>query len=416
MIKKTILDCGLVVISEYIPAHPSFALSYTLRTGSRTETTDNAGIFHCIEHLMFKGTTKYDLKEIADISDRLGGRLNALTSKEITQFYLKAIDEKLAESFELLTEIVMNSTFPADEFQKEISILLQEINETEDNPDTFAFETFYEDVYQNNGLGYPIGGKEDVVGAFERHTVFEFYKKHYTPNNLVLSAVGKIRHDELVDMAQKAFHKYPARSLLAFAFETPSFRGNTFFSRNDSLNQLYSLVGFDSLNAIAPDRHRFSIMNDILGSGMSSRLFQKIREEEGLAYTVSSFTDSYLDCGLHMIYSIVERDKIQLYLEEVRNEILRLKKDGITEQELERSKDHIKASVIMGLEGSVSRMRFHVNQELNEGRDIPISDIIADIENATKDDIDQLARKYLDLDKAALFLYGDVDENMELKL
>ncbi len=412
MVKKTVLDSGLVIISEYIPAFPSFALSYSIRGGSRAESLENNGIHHFIEHMIFKGTSKYNLKQIADISDRLGGHVNAFTSKEITQYYIKAIEKKLEESFELLTDILMNSTFPKEEFLKEQSVVTQEIKESEDNPDTHSFETLYEDVYKNNGLGYPIGGKEYSVSNFQRDMVYDFYKKSYTPDNLVLAAVGNVNHQQLVHLAADAFKHFPSKAPKDFAFQIPAFAPKTFSKQNPSLKQIYVIMGFEGLSSVSPLRHQFSIMNDILGGGMSSRLFQKIREEKGLTYTVNTFFDSYLDCGIHLIYSIVEKDKAEVYLEAVKTEILRLKQEGISEEELHRSRDHIKASVILGMESNASRMRFHVNQELNLKREVTIEEIVERIDHATVDDINRLFQEYLNLDKAAVFLYGDVADFM----
>lgn len=408
MIKKTVLESGLVIISEYIPTFPSFALSYTLRDGSRTESTKNSGIHHFIEHMMFKGTSKYDLKQIADISDRLGGRLNAFTSKETTQYYIKAIDEKIEESFELLTDIVINSTFPEEEFLKEKSVVMQEIKETEDNPDTHSFETFYEAVFLNNGMGYPIGGKEKAVSNFQRNIVYDFYKENYLPDNLVLGAVGNVNHHPLVQLAADAFRDFPSRTSKDFAFPKPLFNGRTFSKKNASLKQIYAIIGFKGLASVSPLRYQFSILNDILGGGMSSRLFQNIREEKGLAYTINAFSDSYQDIGMHLIYSIIDKEKIKEYLDAIKTEILHLKREGITKEELNRSRDHIKASVIMGLENNVTRMRFHVNQELNLKREVTPEEIIECINKATVDDINRLFQDFLDLDKAAVFLYGDV--------
>lgn len=408
MIEKTILDSGLVVVSDYIPAYPSFSLSYTLRGGSRTETPKNNGIHHLIEHMMFKGSQNYDLKQIADITDRLGGHLNAFTSKEITQFYIKAVDEKLDESFHLLTDIVLRSTFPKSEFQKEKNVAIQEIKESEDNPETNAFETFYEDIYKSNGLGYPIAGKIDGVSAFQWDMVCDYYKNNYTPDNFVLGAAGNIKHEKLVELANNAFKDSPTRSPRDFNFTKPDFHTNTFHKSNDSLQQVYVIIGFDSISAVSPQRHRFSIMSDILGGGMSSRLFQAIREEKGLAYTVATFSDSYLDCGVHLVYSVVDKDNINQYMQAVKDEIELLKKEGISQDELDRSRDHMKASVILGMENSLTRMRYHVANELNLKKDLPIEAIVEDVNAATVDDINQLIRSELDMKKGAVFLYGDV--------
>lgn len=410
MLKKTILDSGLVVLTETIPAFPSVALSYTLRAGSRVETEENCGIHHMIEHMLFKGNEKYDLKQIADLSDRMGGKLNALTGKEITQFYTKAIDEHLETAFDVLTQMVMNSTFPPEEFLKEQNVAIQEIHESDDSPDTNAFETFFEKIYGDNGLAFPVGGKVDSVSAFERDSTYQFYKKHYTPDNLILAAVGKVDHQQLVDLAEKAFKHFPSAKPKECLFDPPCFSHHTFKKQNASLKQVYVIIGFNSISVTSPHKNQFMILNDILGAGMSSRLFQKIREEKGLAYTVSAFSDAYLDCGVHLTYSIVEPGKVDEYLTAVKEEIIKLKTQGITPQELVRARDSIKSSVILGLESRVSKMRFNVNNELFFKREISPQQIIDDINQTTTEDIQQLFNQYFDLDEMALFLYGDVPD------
>jgi predicted Zn-dependent peptidase len=406
MVEKTVLPCGLTVISEKFSEFPSFALSYTLKSGSRAETTATGGMHHLIEHMLFKGSSRYDMKQIADVADRLGGRLNAFTGKEITQFYIKSIDEKLPESFRLLSDIVMNSTFPEDEFLKEKNVIIQEIREAEDNPDNNAFETLYEKIYQDNALGHPIGGKEKQIARFERGQVFAYYRETYAPANLLLAAAGNIEHRDLVDLASGFFGHFPARPALDFDFARARFRPRRFFKKNGSLSQCYAIIALDSISLLAPFRHPFMIMNEILGAGMSSRLFQGIREDKGLAYTVSSFVDSYLDCGAQFIYAVVEPDKIAAYLGAVQDEIERLKREGVRDDELERAKDHIKSSTVLGLENNVSKMSFNINQELYFKKDLPVAAIIAEINAATRDDINGFCRQYLDLDQAALFTYG----------
>lgn len=408
MVEKTVLDSGLVVISEYISAFPSFALSYTLRGGARRETEKNFGIYHMIEHMLFKGTEKYDMKTIADISDSLGGKLNAFTGKEVTQYYIKAVDEHLRQSFDILTQMVMHSVFPEDEFIKEQNVALQEINEAEDNPETNAFETFYEGLFQGSGLAHAIGGRIESVSSFDRDRLYRFYKQHYTPDNMILSAVGKVEHRQLVQMAQEAFTDFPAAKPGGFTYPTATYHQKNSSKQNGSLNQVYVIIGFEGFPLVSPDRHRMMILNDILGAGMSSRLFQKIREEKGLSYTVSSFADSYMDIGLQMIYSIVEPSMVNEYLDAVKIEIQLLKDKGITSTELQRARESIRASIILGLESRASKMRFNVNNELHYQREVTIEEIVDNVGSATIDDINHLFRKYLDMDKMSVFLYGDV--------
>ncbi len=406
MVEKTVLPCGLTVISEKFPEFPSFALSYTLKSGSRSETAASNGIHHLIEHMLFKGSDNYGMKQIADMADRLGGRLNAFTSKEITQYYIKSIDEKLAASFHLLSDIVVNSIFPEDEFLKEKNVIIQEIREAEDNPDNNAFETFYEQIYKNNSLGYPIGGREKQLARLERSQVFAFYREKYVPENLLLSAAGNIEHRDLVELASDFFRDFPARPVHDLAFAGARFRPSHFFKQNISLNQNYVIAALDSISLLSPLRHPFMLMNDILGSGMSSRLFQSIREEKGLAYTVSSFIDSYLDCGMQIIYAVVEPDKTAAYLRQVKNEVELLKKDGIRSDELERAKDHIKSSIILSLENNVAKMSFNTNQELYFKKELEVAAIIAEINATGSEAINGFFRHYLNLERAAIFTYG----------
>jgi predicted Zn-dependent peptidase len=409
VVEKTFLDSGLIIISEYIPGFPSLALSYSLRSGSRIETLDTNGIHHLIEHMMFKGTKKFKQKTIADISDRLGGQLNAFTGKEITQYYIKTIDKKINEAFDLLTEIVFNSIFPEDEFIKEKNVVLQEIKESEDNPDVHTFETFFNRVFKANGLGAPIAGTRMVVSGFERDSVYNYYKKKYVPENLILAAVGNITHNKLVDLASEAFKQYPKKSPQDQRIKTPTFSFEHTVKTNRSLKQLYAIIGFEGVSSVSAERYQFSIMNDILGSGMSSRLFQTIREDRGLAYTISSFSDYYRDLGIHLIYSIVDRGKIRDYFQAVRDEISLLKEKGITADELDRSKDHILSSLILGLESNVTRMRFHVSNEMILKREKKIDQITREINSTTLSDVNGLLYKYLDLTKAAVLIYGNTD-------
>ncbi|MCK4942663.1 MAG: insulinase family protein [Candidatus Aminicenantes bacterium] len=410
MLEKTVLDCGLTILSEYRPELPSFALSYSLRSGSRTETPQNNGIHHLIEHMMFKGSQRYDLKQIARISDQLGGNLNAFTSKEITQFYLKAIDERFELGFGILTDIILNATFPGEEFFKEINVVLQEIKESEDTPDTHAFEIFYEQIFENNPLGYPISGREDQVLLFTQDMAFKFYKKKYNPENLVLAAVGNLDHYSLVKEARGYFSGFRAKLPADFSFKKPEMVFGTAVKEKESLKQTYVIIGFKGIPVVSPIRYKFLLMNEILGSGMSSRLFQKIREEKGLAYTVHSFLDFYLDNGLLIVYSIVEAEKINDYLQSVKEEINLLKQKGVSKEELSRAKDHLKSSIILALESNAAKMSFNVSQDLFLKRELKINEILENINETTVHDINKLLEIHLNLDQVAMLLYGNVQK------
>jgi predicted Zn-dependent peptidase len=410
MLEKTVLDCGLTILSEYRPELPSFSISYSLRSGSRTETTHNNGIHHLVEHVMFKGSQNYDLKQIARISDQLGGNLNAFTGKEITQFYLTAIDERFKLSFDLLTDIIVNATFPEEEFFKEINVIVQEIKETEDTPDSHAFEIFYQQVFEDNPLGFPISGKQDQVLLLTQEEAFQFYKKKYSPENLVLSAAGNIDHYTLVKEAQNYFSGFRRKLPVDFSFRKPDISFKTVAKNRETIKQTYVLIGFRGVSIVSPIRIKFLLMNEILGSGMSSRLFQRIREEKGLAYTIHSFLDFFLDTGLIVVYSIVEAEKVSEYLESVRSVIQEMKQKGISKEELGRAKDHLKSSIILGLESNMSKMRFNVNQDLFLKRELKINELLEDINETSVKDINKLLDVHLNIDRASLLLYGNVNE------
>lgn len=406
MKQKTILNSGLVVISEYIPNASTFALSYSLKSGSRAETTRNNGIHHLLEHMMFKGSRRYDLKKIADISDRLGGRLNAFTGKEITQYYIRSIAEKLPESLDLLTEMTFNSIFPPQEFEKEKNVIIQEIKESLDNPDTTAFDSFYQRLFQKNPLAFPITGTEKHMQKMAHSEAFREYQLLYQPYNFILSGVGQIQHAQLVELVQPFFQSYSSAKPSDFFYTNPDFYFQSGAKKNPSLQQLYVIIGFRGISINAPDRYAFLIMNEILGSGMSSRLFQRIREEKGLAYTISSFHEGYCDCGIHLIYSVIEPQNLKEFLNAVKGEVLALKEKGITPEELQRAKDHFKSNFILGLENHNSRMRFNVNQELYIKKDISIDTIIAELNQINLTTINQMFQKYLDLSESTIFVYG----------
>ncbi len=409
--EKTKLKSGLTIITERYSQFPSFALSYTLKSGSRNEKEHNNGIHHLIEHMLFKGSNEYSQKEIAEISDRLGGRMNAFTSREITQYYIKSINEKLPESFNLLSDIVFNSNFDEIEFEKEKSVICQEIKEGDDNPDSKVFEYFYKDIFGNSGIGLPIAGTIQSVSEFSRGSVFDKYGTLYIPANIILCCVGSVSHKDIVSLAEKKFPKVYDKVKNGIKDCKPSFASGTFIHRNRNIKQVYSVIGFESIPITSPKRYAYMILNDILGAGMSSRLFQKIREDKGLAYTVNSFIDSYDSFGIHMIYAITDSGKITDYLNAIKDEVTILKKNGISKEELHKSKDHIKSSLVLSLENNVSKMRFFLNGELYFNKKRNIDDMIGKIDKIGLKDINEILENYPNTDRVSTVLYGNIPEN-----
>jgi len=413
-LKKTILKSGLIVLTEEYSQFPSFALSYTVKSGSKNEKGSDNGIHHLIEHMLFKGSNEYSQKGIAEISDRLGGRMNAFTSREITQYYIKSINEKLQESFNLLSDIVFNSNPDEIEFEKEKSVICQEIKEGDDSPDSKVFDFFYKDIFGNSGIGLPIAGTIQSVSGLSRDFAYKRYKELYIPKNTILCCVGSVSHKDIVSLAEEKFLKVSKIKKHKFKNHKPSFSPRIFIHRNQSIKQIYSVIGFESIPITNSKRYNYMILNDILGAGMSSRLFQKIREDRGLAYTISSFIDSYDMFGIHMIYAITDSGKIPDYLNAVRNELTILKKKGISKEELQKSKDHIKSSLILSLENNVSKMRFFLDGELYFKEKRNLDNIIGKIDKISVKDINGILDNYPDTNRISITLYGDISENESL--
>jgi len=413
MVEKTVLDCGLTVLSERRGEFPSVALSFTLKEGSRHETRQNNGIHHLIEHLLFKGSRRFDQRTIADISDRLGGHLNAYTSKEITQFYLTCVDDKRQEAFELLADLVLAAQFPQAEFAKEKNVIVQEIHESDDTPDSFAFELFYEEVYPGDPLGFPIAGKEPVISAMTSEEVVRFYRQAYRPENLVLAATGAIDHRELVAMATRVTRGCPAAPPRHWQPAPLLPARRTIRRPKSDLQQVYLIAGFPGYAQVSPKRYAYQVMNEILGAGMSSRLFQRIREDRGLAYTVSSFPDAYLDSGLLLIFGVVEPGQAAEYHRVMGEELRRIARDGVSAEELARARDHLKASLVLGLEGNSSAMRFHINHHLYEGRDIPLAEIVSAVDAVTVEAVAEVTREILAGRKPSLLAYGPLPDDFD---
>ena len=290
------------------------------------------------------------------------------------------------------------------------SVPLQEIKESEDNQDTHAFETFYEMVFQQHPLGFPISGRADQVSLFTRDLVHRYYQKQYSPENLILSAAGNISHYRLVEKTGAFFSKLSNKLPTKFSFKAPVMTFPARVKRKKGLKQTYAIIGFEGIPFSSPNRYPFLLMNDILGAGMSSRLFQKIREEKGLAYTVSSFLDSQVDCGVHVIYAIAEPEKVSEYLQTVRKVISELKENGLDNMELGRAKDHLKSSIILGLESNMAKMRFNVMQDLYLKKEYTLNEILELINETTVSDIQKLLDTYINPDQAAILLFGNVPE------
>jgi predicted Zn-dependent peptidase len=391
--RKTTLPNGIRLVTERIPHVRSVAVGVWVETGSRYEPIGRTGISHFIEHLVFKGTETRSAEEIARDVDSVGGQMDAFTTKEHTCFYVTVLDEHLPLAADLLADILLRPRFDAGDIEREKTVVLQEFGMVEDTPDDVIHDLFAERVWPQHSLGRPILGDRKVVQALDRSTVLTHFRAEYCPTRITIAAAGHVRHERLVELLGTRFLDFQ---------QPPPFRADerpTLATTVDlierPLEQVHFVLGGRGLEQDAPERYALFLLNTIVGGSMSSRLFQVVREREGLVYSIHSGNSAFRDSGLFYVYAGTEpahfRRVIDLTLQELRT----LRADGVTADELRRAKDHLKGSLMLSLESTGSRMTRIAKQELYFGRAFTLDEILADIERVTLADLGRLAERLL---------------------
>ena len=395
--KKTILDNGITVISEKIDSVRSIAVGIWIKAGSRFEEPSQNGIAHFLEHMTFKGTSKRSALKIAQSLESLGGTLNAFTSKEITCYYANVLDIHLKKAIEVLADIVCDSVYPEKEINKERMVVLEEINSVKDTPEEYIFDIFQEKLFPDNSLGRPILGDEKIVKSFERAKVLDFWQKHYLTQNIVISAAGNLDHNKLVKLIDSFFH-FPANPSNG-KYDEASVNHSKEYILDRPINQAHFCVGGESISYESEDRIPLLILNTYLGGGMSSRLFQKIREQRGLAYTIYSFMDLYSDLGLFGVYAGTDPDKISQLKELLEEEFNLTTKKQISDSVLSRLKNQLKGNLVLGLENTSRRMSRLAKNELYLGEYISLDSLINNIDKVTSEDVYDIANQVIQPNK-----------------
>ena len=409
-IHHTVLPCGLVVLTEERPESLSVSLSLTLKEGSRHEDHGEQGLYHLLEHLVFKGTRSYTQEEIARWSDRLGGDLNAYTSKETTQFHIETVREQLDRALDILMELAFHARWSDEDFEREVEVIRAEIREGDDHPETHSFERFYEQLFPGQGLGHPIAGTEEDLLVLQAQTVRRRYREIYRPENMVLVAVGGIRHEALLQVLQRFSPDFDKTEPLPFrVVEARAQRVVSYLSR-PSWQQHQVILGFPGQSLSHPDRFAHMLLNDILGAGMSSRLFQNVRERQGLAYTIGSFHDAYADLGVWGVYAVVEPRNLEALLETLRREIDQIRRVVVTQEELESSRDHLCTSLVLSMENNGTRMRYHANRLIYGIGPENWVDVLDAFAGVSGDDLLRLSRDSLMKDEMASLMVLGPDE------
>jgi predicted Zn-dependent peptidase len=404
---RIVLPSGLTVLIETLPYVRSVALGYYLRSGSAVESEEHGGASHFLEHLVFKGTAKRSTAEIAQIIDILGGDVDAFTGKEYTSFYAHVLDEQVMLALDLLTDIVTSPRFTEDDLESERSVILEEIKMVEDTPDDLVHEIFVEKFWPDHPLGRPILGTEETVNRLRRQQIVDHYRETFHPANVIFCASGNIRPEQVLEFLEKTFPPDSAPPLRRdWSAPTPS--QHVILREKRELEQVHLCLGSRGFAQQTDERYAAAIFNTILGGGMSSRLFQRIREREGLVYTVMSYHNGYLHGGYEAVYAACVPKNLKRVLAITLEEMRTFRADNATADELSAAKLHLKGSILLSLESTVSRMSGIARQEYYFGRQFSPDEIISQIDAVTLDDVARVAATIVDPESLSLTLIGNL--------
>ena len=408
MIEKTVLPNGIQVVTEGIPSVHSVSVGVWVEAGSRDERNEENGIAHFIEHMLFKGTQRRSARQIAKEIDAVGGILNAFTSKEFSSFYAKVMAEHLPVALDLLFDLYLNSLFATEELEKERQVIVQEINMVEDTPDEYIHDLFSQSFWPRHPLGAPILGRLDTISLMDRRTLKDFFSRHYLQIPPIIVAAGNLKHEDLLRPVQKVLrkiHPQPKEKKSRPPRPHPQIQ-----VKNKQLEQVHLLLGTQGLAAVHPRRYVFTVLNTILGGGMSSRLFQEVREKRGLAYSVYSFVSSFVDSGLLGVYVGTGDHTVRRVLQVILREMTRLAENSIRPKELRSAKDQLKGNLLLSLESTDSRMSRLAKNEIFFHRFISTDEIIEGIEKVSAEEICSLAQEIFRPDSLSLTVLGPVTD------
>jgi len=388
-IRETRLASGLRVVSDPMATVESASLGVWVDAGTRHETPDVNGISHLLEHMAFKGTARRTARDIAEEMDAVGGHLNAYTARDHTAYYAKVLKEDTALALDIVADILQHSTMDAEELAREQDVVVQEIGQANDTPDDIIFDHFQATAYPGQPLGRPVLGTEELVRGMTRDTILSYMGSHYSAPRMVLAAAGRVDHDALVAEAEAAFATLS--TMPDVKPETARYAGGDFREARD-IEQVNLVLGFDGVSYDDPDYYAASVLSTLLGGGMSSRLFQEVREKRGLVYSIYSFTSSYGDGGLFGIYAGTGENEVTELVPVMCDEVVKVV-GGVSDDELHRARAQLKASILMSLESTSSRCEQLARQILVYNRPVPTAEVVAKVEAVDNAEIMRVARR-----------------------
>ncbi|MGH7389345.1 MAG: M16 family metallopeptidase [Candidatus Rokuibacteriota bacterium] len=404
---KSVLPTGIRILTERMPHVRSVAVGVWVETGSRHEPTERGGVSHLIEHLVFKGTATRSAQAIARTMDSVGGQMDAFTTKEHTCFYVQVLDEHLPLAVDLLTDILLRPLFDAEELEREKSVVLQEIKMVEDTPDDLIHDLFAAQVWEGHPLGRPILGSRDAVAGYGRDVVRTHFEERYVPARITIAVAGNVTHEQVLDLFAARFDGF-GRPPVDQAQAPPAMKPGVHLVQKE-LEQVHLVMGFPGVSHVAPERYAMFLLNDVIGGSMSSRLFQEVRERQGLVYSIHSGVQAFRDTGTLYVYAATDAANFSKVLKGTLKELRELKKNGVTEDELRRSKDHLKGSLMLSLESTSSRMNRLAKHEMHLGTFLTMDAMLAAIDGVRHEEVQALVSDLLDEERLALTTYGPLD-------
>jgi predicted Zn-dependent peptidase len=408
MQSKTTLTNGIRVVTEFMPDVHSASVGFWVENGSRHETSPLNGISHFLEHMLFKGTSDRTALDIAREADSFGGTLNAFTSREYSCYYAKVLSNRLPEAVDLLSDLVLNSSLDDSEIEKERRVILQEISMVEDTPEDHVHDLFSENIWHRHPLGLPVLGKTASVESITRGDLQQLLNQRYLGNNIIVTAAGKLDHDLFCRWIEAAFSSLPAGQVRDHC-DLPLYQPGTNLLKK-SLEQVHLCLGCKALPQTHDDRFSLQVLNTILGASMSSRLFQRVREERGLAYSIYSYLNCHSDAGTLVVYCGTAADELQQVFSLIMEQFRSLKKGEFTADEVSMAREQIKGNLLLSLEGSDSRMSRIARNEIYFGYQPELKSIIESLDQVNVDSVTRVAQKIFVADSLTLQAVGNTGE------
>ena len=407
-LRRTVLPNGLIVLTERMEHLRSVAMGVWIKSGSRCESAETNGISHFVEHMVFKGTKSRTAQSIAREMDAIGGNLDAFTSKETICFNVKSLSDHVPIALDVLTDLVLNPVFAPPEIERERGVILEEIKIDEDNPDVLVHELFTQNFWKGHPLGKPILGTTETVGRLDQNQLLQYHSDRFRGGNIVFSAAGNLDHDEFTAAVTGKFAAL-AGGAVPIELSAPQPSARILLRNKKSLEQVQICLGVPAPPITDENRYATLILNTVLGGGMSSRLFQTIREERGMAYSVYSDLSPYRDTGTLCVYAGTSAGKVLEVVKLVMTEFRKLKHELLSEDELTRAKDQVRGNVLLGLESSSSRMANLARQEMYFQQFFTVDEVIARIGEVTAAQVQAMAQRLFDPERIAITLLGRLD-------